>query len=1286
MPKGVSQARAQQPFTSGLGRAFTSPVKRSRTKAKTLVQPIGAIEKRRKLEARLLELQNPTSAQPDVFHSEVPSDVNMESSAYVDQADAEQLQAPSDADEPGPSQPPDTDVPRAHRILPNEAANDLYDRWASVLPRLTDALLAYVNQSHGKVPARVTCLESKCGGMCEKKTSRICCLFQDYFQQLDVIACGCQDSLQILVSHGLFPTAPSYPRMAISIHLLDFYQALFEKSCDAVNAMASALNTFYTRRGFVLLNKKGIPVQDAFRRGLGHAIQWYNNLQIRVEQQVEAALVDADNRIQQAKAARITSQTPTTPIAAPPSTSPHPPPPMIPPVIAPAPPLLQLEPLDHSVSQHFAPTHSPERLPSVRSPPATSQPSTPLRAPLGKPAPLTPGQCARILQQRCPACFGGTHFGRLGEDGADIHVSVDGNFNHRHLRKAGECPKFYEPEYTLPKEQIDAVGKRMEQLRKAPPKPYKPVVPTEAVDECESSHTAGSGANTKTNMDRFDDTGLMALVCRHDIPIFLANIDTPGEQQKYAVAMIIHLFSLLPAEATVAFLYDVGCVLDRSLHLYDFLPADFLRRATFSTNAMHAYLIGITRSSARSRRIWLIDRQAKAIAAELRDDLGDWIRRRLTKGVDKQGKDAEVVLRECGIPLEVLSEQWKLQKASQLSARAHSPKQLKKELDMVLNLQGDLDIVENAIQSARTALWKSESSKDSLHLLTGLEDTHEELKEKVEALYASLNVQQSFPELQGIDLEFIRTLLMARDLKINIRKRAIGSFFEWDKLDQAAGGRDQAMGTKLHQATRQAIQKRKPALMNAIKKFNKYCATLASLYKPEWAIPLPDPLPTDLKSLREGPLLMEDIWITRSPGEVPRWLEDLDVREGIRGMLKAERCHEERRRLGVEADNLCRWFGRELASIELAIATPANAGLIVPLTQQRTRLLGLQARWVNPLASNIRFETHRQTASAIARTLSDTHNTRPLVLIPSCSSSSNMTIFEPLPSTGATSNQEVCSDEGDEEGGRDEEAENERWKRAVDVSLIWDLPADLQQQPDLLTTLQFQTFGSFAPLTASRVLHRPTGRIVFDERELAIMQSPVGRLNDVCINGISTLLHDQFSAPTHYNFQSSQRCALFSTYDLQMVRYNAADAELWRRTKLTEYWTRDVWILPIHRSQSEHWVMCTISLNTRELFLFDSFGSRAPWRREIQEIMQLITRLVLVANRHGHSLHVVTEEGWTARPVVTDARQTNGVDCGLWVLANVGAVLSGFHVTGLVENNMPHLRALLLRHLLALPT
>ena len=61
---------------------------------------------------------------------------------------------------------------------------------------------------------------------------------------------------QTLVLHGLFPTAPAQPWMAVSIELLAFYRALFKCLCDAVNVLAAALSAYYSRRGFRLTNHK----------------------------------------------------------------------------------------------------------------------------------------------------------------------------------------------------------------------------------------------------------------------------------------------------------------------------------------------------------------------------------------------------------------------------------------------------------------------------------------------------------------------------------------------------------------------------------------------------------------------------------------------------------------------------------------------------------------------------------------------------------------------------------------------------------------------------------------------------------------------------------------------------------------------------------------------------------------------------------------------------------------------------------------------------------------------
>jgi len=103
----------------------------------------------------------------------------------------------------------------------------------------------------------------------------------------------------------------------------------------------------------------------------------------------------------------------------------------------------------------------------------------------------------------------------------------------------------------LSKAEVDAIGDHIESLHKRPPKVHQSIVPNEAVNECKSSHTAGSGSNSKTNMNKFDHGGQMALVCHHDIPLLLTNIDMLGEQQKYVVALLEHLYDLLPPQATV---------------------------------------------------------------------------------------------------------------------------------------------------------------------------------------------------------------------------------------------------------------------------------------------------------------------------------------------------------------------------------------------------------------------------------------------------------------------------------------------------------------------------------------------------------------------------------------------------------------------------------------------------------------------------------------------------------------------------------------------------------------
>jgi len=54
----------------------------------------------------------------------------------------------------------------------------------------------------------------------------------------------------------------------------------------------------------------------------------------------------------------------------------------------------------------------------------------------------------------------------------------------------------------------------------------------------------------------------------------------------------------------------------------------------------------------------------------MRCELGDWLRRRLKKGVGDQGSVAQEVLDNCGASVTELQKQWTEQRATQLSIRA----------------------------------------------------------------------------------------------------------------------------------------------------------------------------------------------------------------------------------------------------------------------------------------------------------------------------------------------------------------------------------------------------------------------------------------------------------------------------------------------------------------------------------------------------------------------------------------------------------------------------------------
>ena len=85
------------------------------------------------------------------------------------------------------------------------------------------------------------------------------------------------------------------------------------------------------------------------------------------------------------------------------------------------------------------------------------------------------------------------------------------------------------------------------------------------------------------------------------------------------------------------------------------------------------------------------------------------------------------------------------------------------------------------------------------------------------------------------------------------------------------------------------------------------------------------------------------------------------------------------------------------------------------------------------------------------------------------------------------------------------------------------------------------------------------------------------------------------------NFSVATFCQNVAKYDdLLLVRYSATDDEIWQHTHGTQFWDKDVWILPIHRQSPEHWVLVAICPSMHQIFCFDSFTEIHPWKMEVK--------------------------------------------------------------------------------------
>jgi Kyakuja-Dileera-Zisupton transposase len=162
---------------------------------------------------------------------------------------------------------------------------------------------------------------------------------------------------------------------------------------------------------------------------------------------------------------------------------------------------------------------------------------------------------------------------------------VDGCFEQARLRHAGSGDQSVPKAHTffLTASEVLEARQQVEEARKRPKKSPAPVadenstapglfMPNYIYNNCSDRFLAAGELNKKSEASVFEDTGLMALVCRHDRPLFVVTLQDPGERQYNAVALVNRLFKELPSTWRVGLLYDIGCQMHHSIVKVPFLP------------------------------------------------------------------------------------------------------------------------------------------------------------------------------------------------------------------------------------------------------------------------------------------------------------------------------------------------------------------------------------------------------------------------------------------------------------------------------------------------------------------------------------------------------------------------------------------------------------------------------------------------------------------------------------------------------------------------------------------
>ncbi|KAL0571162.1 hypothetical protein V5O48_010801 [Marasmius crinis-equi] len=883
----------------------------------------------------------------------------------------------------------------AHRMKRNRQSH----RWrTTVIPQLVypymELLRTTDNLYDDPDPGERHCT---CGGKGERTLDVTVVRFHR-LSKLSLVVCECTPAAVQLIQRGLFPSAPTHPTLAVDIRVLEFVKGLFLRVAPNHRAWCETVTEFLGSQGYRM---KG---QDPLRRRFSNALQWFSSLKhatkglvnqileyCREERNSGSITDNEQNDIasRSSLTSRPTSRLsdyPVPPDSSPPSSRPTSP---------------FRSPSPHSPGPEFvndSSSSSGDEEERTRKRPRVEVETPPL---LDRPS--------EYLRSRCPLCFGGSYADE--QEGFDLDfnaiVCIDACFTQKHNRGMGQDPLKTHPESVfMSEEEVKAMEDTVESIRPRQGRGGRAGVEVEDVEEeedgyegsmkvprstldgCEASFTAADERREKASTKFFDCTALMALLCRHDRVLWIANMTSAGERQHYVLALLEKLFQHLPNWFRIGLLYDIGCQLHRSCVKWEFLD-DYIDRIEFAISVFHAFghhwpcqliyhprkrigfglsdgegcerfwhsisrLIPYLRVCGYYQRLYTLDCQVEHAERESLQGLGLWISK---KRGDAAGREwtGQKAVQESGHSTAYLREQWELQKQTQTQPLPkRSSQRGKKAVQEVLRLResfailkGQRDDLERAILDVDSEDWEENVKK-----LPVVKKNIADVEKKVRQRELLLGVEETQEIRHLTSSPYLRERMNALALKARLVALLRSRKFQRDRLERSF--RKQINEAKIHSQIAQSVKRKDPGIQKLARSYNEKVSTMermvASRKAPRNAVP-PKRIPMDqLFSLDVDDEIWQDVgltdeWDTTTP---PPWLADDSVRSGIRGMLDVDRSQEELLRLRHERNAMQYWFSEEWAVLGEALE---RTDVVHQLLQKKRELLRLCCRWQRNLGN-----------------------------------------------------------------------------------------------------------------------------------------------------------------------------------------------------------------------------------------------------------------------------------------------------------------------------------------------